>query len=83
MRILRRGTIVSLCGVSVLALVSTLPAQDAPDNSCEAVTVNPGRIYRVGKDDVTAPRLIHAVDPEYSEKARCANSRERSCSPWS
>ena len=75
MRILRRAVSRSfLFLVVVFVFGINLLAQDKPDeSSCNAAGQSPGRVYRVGKDGNTAPRLIRTVDPEYTAKARQAN----------
>ena len=63
----------SYLGIILLAsvLVATLSAQNKPDDACTPRGI-PGRVYRVGDDGATAPRVVHMVDPDYSEKARRA-----------
>ena len=75
MRILRRVvSITFLLAISLIfAFGSMLLAQSTPDNSCDAGGGYTGPTYRVGKDGVTAPRIIRMVDPEYTEKTRRAN----------
>jgi TonB family protein len=55
----------------VLALSGILLAQDVPDRpSDSAAGQSQETIYKPGKDGVTAPRIVHSVSPEYSDKAR-------------
>lgn len=37
-----------------------------------AIGQQTGRIYRVGEDGVTAPRVLHKVEPAYTDEARDA-----------
>jgi TonB family protein len=53
----------------LLALgISQLPAQSSQADPQE-------KVYRVGQDGVSAPRLIHKAVPEYTDEARKENIR--------
>lgn len=70
-----RLTRFGLAGIAALALLAAAILGTAFAKSVYAQTSNPkapwGTVYKVGKD-VTAPKLVYAVDPKFSEKARHA-----------
>jgi len=73
MRIFRRPIFkISLVTVFViLILAGIVLAQKTPHNPCQAGGYT-GPVYAVGRDGVTAPRIIRTVEPEYTENARRA-----------
>lgn len=70
-----RLTRIGLAGIAALALLAAAILGTAFAKTVNAQTTNAsapwGTVYKVGKD-VTAPKLIYAVDPKYSDQARHA-----------
>jgi hypothetical protein len=70
---------ISLLAVFVIPVLAGIGlAQNPPNNPCEPFGYT-GPVYRVGKD-VTAPRIVSTVEPEYTRRQDEQNSRERSFS---
>jgi protein TonB len=71
MRSFRRAIPEALLIIFVTPVLAGIAlAQNTPSNPCEPFGYT-GPVYKVGKD-VTEPRIIRTVDPEYTEKARRA-----------
>jgi periplasmic protein TonB len=67
---MKHGLIVS-CILASFAMTSQMVAQGAGTALGKTPYTGPNTVYRVA-DDVSVPRLIHSVEPEYTEAARNA-----------